>query len=172
MYRLFPTSDGFLCVTAVGDSAFRRLCRAIGADDIAADERFADELGRRKHRAELGAALEAWFADSTTTDAFERLDAAGVACEPVAAESYLPELFFQQWALDAERVFEHEHPAHGPIREVGLVTNLSATPARKRGPNALLGANTREILAELGYTGENIDGMTAAGVCVEAGPGS
>ena len=103
-----------MCVTAVGDRAFRRLCAALGRDDLAADPRFAGADGRRERREELGAALEAALAGLTTEVAVARLDAAGVACEAVAPRCYLPELFFQPWALETQRVFAHDHPAHGP----------------------------------------------------------
>ena len=49
------------------------------------------------------------------------------------------------------------------------MTRLSATPARNRGPNALLGAHTRQILRELGYTDADVDELVASGVCVESG---
>lgn len=154
-YRLFPTADGWVCVAAVGDRAIDRLRGALGGDTVASDE--------------LGPALERAIGELTTADAVVRLEAADVPCEAVAPTSYLPELFFEPWALDAERVFAHEHPEHGAIREVGLVTHLSATPARKRGPNALLGAHTREILGELGYVRADIDDLVDRGVCVEPG---
>jgi crotonobetainyl-CoA:carnitine CoA-transferase CaiB-like acyl-CoA transferase len=111
--------------------------------------------------------LAAALAGLTTAEALTRVEAGGVPCEAVAPRSYLPELFFEPWALAAGRVFAHEHPAHGAIREVGLVTHLSATPARNRGPNALLGAHTREILREAGHTDGEIDELVAAGICVD-----
>ena len=120
---------------------------------------------------ELGTALAGALAGLTTADAVARLEAGGVPCEAVAPRSFLPDLFFEPWALDARRVFAHEHPAHGPIREIGLVSHLSATPARDRGPNALLGAHTRQLLREVGHTDDEIDELVAGGVCVESGDG-
>ena len=165
-YRLFPTTDGWLCVAAVGDRAFARLCRALSLD-VADDPRFASAPGRAEHREELEAVLEPVIAGLTTAAAFELLDAARVPCEPVPERTTMPDFFFQQWALDEQRVFTQDHPQHGAIREVGLVTRLGGTPGSNRGPNALLGADTRSILGELGYTDAAVDDLVAEGVCVE-----
>ncbi|WP_116996935.1 CaiB/BaiF CoA transferase family protein [Desertimonas flava] len=155
-YRLYRTADGWICLAAVGSGSIGRLRATFGCDA---------SIGA----ADLGAVLEREIAGMSTAEATARLEAAGVACEAVAPTSYLPELFFEPWALESERVFAQEHPAHGPIREVGLVTHLGGTPGRNRGPNALLGAHTRQILGELGCSATEIDDLVATGVCLDAG---
>jgi len=79
------------------------------------------------------------------------LDEHRVPAETPAGDPVMPELLWEEWALDDQRVFEHHHPEHGWIREVGLVVRLSDTPGLNKGTSPLLGQHSAEILAELGY---------------------
>jgi crotonobetainyl-CoA:carnitine CoA-transferase CaiB-like acyl-CoA transferase len=64
-----------------------------------------------------------------------------------------PEEALDDEALIAEGiVVEVDDPEVGPIRHVGLVTAMSATPGEIRGPAPTVGQHTDEILAELGIT--------------------
>ena len=50
-----------------------------------------------------------------------------------------------------DMVVDVEHPRLGPIRQVGVPFKLAATPATIRSAPPLLGEQTDEVLAELGY---------------------
>ena len=59
--NVYPTRDGrFIVIGANADSIFRRLCRAMGAPELADDPRFADNQSRRANVAELDARFERW----------------------------------------------------------------------------------------------------------------
>jgi crotonobetainyl-CoA:carnitine CoA-transferase CaiB-like acyl-CoA transferase len=57
-----------------------------------------------------------------------------------------------------------EHPTAGPMRMLGLPIEMSATPSSIRIPPPPLGADTEEVLTELGYTTTEIEGMRETGV--------
>ncbi len=59
---------------------------------------------------------------------------------------------------------ELEHPAWGAIRQVGVPFELSATPASIRTPPPMLGEDSDEILAELGYAADEIRDLHRRGV--------
>jgi crotonobetainyl-CoA:carnitine CoA-transferase CaiB-like acyl-CoA transferase len=57
-----------------------------------------------------------------------------------------------------------DHPALGPVDQVGIPFELSGTPASIRRPPPLLGEHTDEVLAELGYDLKAIERLKRAGV--------
>ena len=77
-YQTFEAADGALVVAIGNDEQWGRLCRAIGADDLAGDARFATNPGRVVHRAEVIGALGARFAGETRDAVLAKLAAASV----------------------------------------------------------------------------------------------
>lgn len=72
-------SDGkWLCVGGNSDLIYRRLMAAIGRDDLGADPRLADNIGRCAHVAEIDAAIAAWTRGRPAAEAEAVLDAAEV----------------------------------------------------------------------------------------------
>jgi crotonobetainyl-CoA:carnitine CoA-transferase CaiB-like acyl-CoA transferase len=101
-------------------------------------------------------------------EAFAALEAAGVPVEIPRGDPIMPELLWEEWLVNSGQVVEHHHPEYGWCREVGITVHLSDTPGTVRGPSPLLGQHTREILAEVGYSDDEINEFLAAGVCREA----
>jgi crotonobetainyl-CoA:carnitine CoA-transferase CaiB-like acyl-CoA transferase len=57
-YQTFRAADGLVAVAAANDGLFRRLCEALERPELAADERFATNPARVRHRAGLTAELD------------------------------------------------------------------------------------------------------------------
>ena len=80
---VFATKDGHINVAAAGDVLYRRLCKAIGAEALASDERFATGAARGKNRVDLMGELGPIFAQRTSEAWIASLNQAGVPCGPI-----------------------------------------------------------------------------------------
>src|SRR4029079_16749445 len=77
------TADGELMIVAANDRLFEKACRAVGAPELAADQRFTTNPLRIATRAELIPLLQARIATETTAGLLARLRDAGVPASPV-----------------------------------------------------------------------------------------
>jgi formyl-CoA transferase len=56
-------------------------------------------------------------------------------------------------------VVEMEHPVEGTLRGLGIPVKLSDTPGSVRTAAPLLGADTDDILGDLGYSADEVSRM-------------
>jgi crotonobetainyl-CoA:carnitine CoA-transferase CaiB-like acyl-CoA transferase len=60
-------------------------------------------------------------------------------------------------------IVETDHPQAGRLRQSRTPARFEGTPSEHRRGGPALGANTREVLAEAGYSATEIDALIAAG---------
>ena len=82
-YQAFPTADRPVMIAAGNDGLFRRLCAALGLDDLAGDPRFASNADRVARRDALAARIAARTATLPAADLLDRLRDAGVPAAPI-----------------------------------------------------------------------------------------
>lgn len=164
LYRLYRTADGWIAIAVFGDAAFGRLTAALDLPELAGDDRFTSTRARAANADALAKALTVRFAELKSAQAFESLDGHDVPAEIPLDYPIMPELLWEEWALDSQRVVEHHHPEYGWSREVGMVIHLSETPGRFKGASPRLGQHSAEILTELGYTPDEVAALMAT-VC-------
>jgi len=167
LYRLYRTYDGWLQVGAVKENHWRALCAVVGRPDLADDERFADAEGRRDHRRELEAELEAAFATRPSRQWWLALEAAGVPSEVCVDTNEGETVLHDEENIRLGLVEANQHPVLGLLRQFGHLITLSDTPGRIGEPPPVLGQHTREVLRELGCTEAEIDAWVAEGVVAE-----
>ncbi|GJD49509.1 Acetyl-CoA:oxalate CoA-transferase [Methylobacterium crusticola] len=163
-YEAFETADGWITVGAANQTNWGRLLEVLGAPELAADPRFADNRGRMANRLDLAAALAPHFRRAGSAVWLARLEAGGVPAGPVldvAAMHRDPQ------AIARGMVVEVDHPRAGATTTLGLPVKFSATPGRVHGPAPLLGEHSRAILAAHGYAAAEIDDLIARGVVRE-----
>ncbi|MBA2718787.1 MAG: CoA transferase [Chloroflexi bacterium] len=158
-YQSFDTADGSIAVAVGSERQWPRFCRALGLPALADDPRFATNGERVANRAELSATLAARLEERTTVDWLAALEAADVPAGPI---NDIAAAFASPWA--AGRTVELDHPVLGPTRQVAPAYELSRTPASIRTPPPLLGEQTGEVLAELGYGAPEIEELRRDGV--------
>ena len=166
--RIYPTTDGWVCICCRADDRFAALANAIGRPELTGDERFASPVARSENDAALGEIIAPFFAERTAEQAFATLDTAGAAAEIVRETSWVKEALLADWAERTDRVFEDKASIYGHIREFGLFNRLDGTPGVRKGSAPRLGEHTREILAETGYSGDAIDDLVARRIAIVA----
>jgi formyl-CoA transferase/CoA:oxalate CoA-transferase len=144
-YQVFPTGDGELMVAAANDRLFAALCRAL---DLPLEPRFATNPARVEHRDELVPLIEQRLREEPTATWLERLTTAGVPAAPVQ---------------DVAQVAEHEQTRAlgilqdlGPYATVALPLSVEGERVLHRSPAPALGEHTAEVLAEAGYSDDEI----------------
>lgn len=145
-YETFQTADGYINIAVGNDAQFRRFARALGRDELAADERFATASRRIENRSALGSTLEPILAARTTAAWLEVLRAEEIACGPVKTVAEVAE---SPQVLAREMVRSLPHPKLGSVRMGGIPVKLSETPGELRLPPPALGEHTEEILTGL-----------------------
>ncbi|RII41057.1 CoA transferase [Galactobacter valiniphilus] len=83
-YQSLRCADAPLAVACGNDGQFKRLCAELGLAGLEADERFATNPARVRHREELEVLLEGGLASDTAACWQERLTAVGVPAGKVA----------------------------------------------------------------------------------------
>jgi crotonobetainyl-CoA:carnitine CoA-transferase CaiB-like acyl-CoA transferase len=142
-YRLYETSDGWICLATITDLERSALATAAGIDELPGD-------------AELSALLEGWFAARTARDAFAALDAHGVPCE-IADGEFGVRVHDDRELQELGLVVKQQHPKLGRWEQFGVTIDFSETPQRIFGPPPVVGQHTREIMREYGYDDADVD---------------
>ena len=164
-YQAVRTADGWVTLGAVTPKTWEGLCDALGLGELRGVERFATGSSRHAHREELIPLLEQRTEALTTAQVVDRLERGGVPCAPIADFS---EVFSDEHSRSRDFFWNAAHPTVGAVRQIGSPLRLSRTPPR-RGPAApVLGAHTRELLREAGYSDGEVDALVAAGAAMEA----
>ncbi len=164
-YQAFETADGWINVGAANQANWLRLLEVLEAPELARDARFADNVARMAHVAELVAALTPHFRTHTTAAWLDRLEAAGVPAGPVLS---ITEMHRDPQTVAREMVVDVEHSRLGAVKTIGLPIKLSETPGEVRHGAPVYGEHSRQVLAEAGYAADEIAALIETGAVVAA----
>jgi formyl-CoA transferase len=158
----FRTTDGaIVLVGAFKPNPLRDICAALGLEDLSLRPELRTQTDQLAHRPMLQALFRERFATDTTAHWLARLEEQDLLCAPVRVlEDALAD---EQTAVNG-MLLEMDHAALGMIRVVGSPLHLSETGPRLSRSAPRLGADSAEVLAELGYEAEVVAGLREAGV--------
>jgi len=161
----YRTRDGYIAVIPYNGVHWTRFLKLIGRDDLVGDPRVADPVERSRSINMLYALIEEATPERTTEEWLTLLGERDIPCAPVnRVESVLEDAHL----TDVGMFREIEHPSEG--RLVSVRSPFRAGHEAPDTPAPMLGADTREILGEIGYDDEMIDALVASGTVIECAP--
>jgi len=160
--NVYRSRDGrWLAVSTSSQSIAERVMRLVGRGDVVDEPWFATGRGRVEHADELDGAVAAWIAARDSAEVLDAFEQAQAAVAPVYdAADVLADPQFA--ALGTVQTVPD--PDLGPLAMQNVLFRLSATPGAIRWTGRAQGADTDEVLGELGVAPERIAELRAGGV--------
>ncbi len=160
IYDVFETRDDPIFIGVVTDALWEKFCKLFGLDDLWADESIRANNARVQARDRILPRIRELIAGFTRAELIERLEGSGLPFAPIAR----PQDMFDDPHLNASGGLEPVTLADG------TQTALPALPimmgGRRPGTPSILpepGADTRGVLASLGYSDDRIEALFAGG---------
>lgn len=152
-YMPYEAADGWVSCAALEPKFWGAFCAGVDRPDLI--ERQYDPPGSETWRqvAEIFA--------GRSRDEWARFNAEHDCCiEPVLD---LDEVLESELVEQRRMVVGWEQPGAGPVRQLASPVKLTRTPATLRRPAPGLGEHTAEVLAEAGFSAEEIEALLASG---------
>lgn len=158
----FEAKDGLVNIAASSPKMWRNFCEALDARSLFEHSDYQDYRGKIEHREQLNEDVNAVTRTFTVQELVERLNPVGCPCGPIYN---VGEAYEDPQAQHLKMTKVAPHAELGDIKLIRSPINLSRlphTPAfHHAGPAT--GEHTEEILAEFGYSQDEIDALKTAG---------
>jgi crotonobetainyl-CoA:carnitine CoA-transferase CaiB-like acyl-CoA transferase len=156
--QLYKTKDGWIFIMCQKEKFWRILCEALGRPDWIVDPDFATFAARLKNRPRVTAALDEALS-AKTTDEWMKEIAGRVPAAPVYD---VAQALDNDFAREQGRIVEFHHPVHGAIKGIASPVRVSgAALPTEAAPT--LGRDTDDLLADIGYSAEQLAGLRKTG---------
>lgn len=158
-YLTYEAADGWVSCGALEPKFWRAFCEGTGNPDLIALQ--FDPPG-----SESWEKVAAVFRQRTRDEWKAFNDEHDCCIEPILE---LDEALESDLVRERGMVVEFEQPGIGAVRQLANPVRLSQTPALEPRPAPGIGADTRDVLSEAGFSEQEITGLYEAGAA--AGPG-
>jgi crotonobetainyl-CoA:carnitine CoA-transferase CaiB-like acyl-CoA transferase len=143
----YRTRDGYISALIYNDKQWTTFVDAV-RPPWASDPSYATLELRARKIDTVYRLLADTFKERTTEEWLTLFRSLDIPAAPLRT----PDELMNNPHLDAVGFFETVDSPHGPVRFPGVPTWFSRTPGRVAGAAPLLGADTREVLAEVGLS--------------------
>ena len=162
----YKAKDGYIALNVPDNIIWRRLCEAMGREDLIEDERANSGTARSANADFLHPIIEDWLAPMTRSEAVDCLNERGVPTGPV---NTVEDIFADPQVRARGILMTVRDPDVGDIQFARTPPHLSSAPTLPTNAAPALGQHTRPILQDLlGLKPEEVDRLVAEGV-VETG---
>lgn len=158
---VYSTADGHINIATAGGEIYKRLCRALGDEDLITDPDYATGQARSDNRDALNKRLNALTQNKPSAVWVKILNQAGVPCGPIYD---IDEMFNDPQVKHLGMAAPITHSALGPIEIVSQAASLSRTPFRIHSATPELGEHTDEILDDLGIKAADVSSLKERGI--------
>ncbi len=153
-YRIYGTANGYIGIAAINRKHRDGLCQALGVLDEGVDKdmgNIPDEL--YYHQKEVMKEIEERLKEKTTEEWIQILEGVGIPCGQV---NYRTDIYDDPQANAVDMIWELENSAMGRYKMTGHPVRYLKIPVKPKRGAPTLGEHTDEILAQFGYTKEEI----------------
>ena len=155
--NIYPTADGsWVAVSTSAQRIAERVLELVGHPEVIAEPWFATGAGRAEHVDLLDAHVGEWIASRSRAEVLEEFEKAGAAIAPVYDAA---DLANDPHVRETEMLLEVPDDELGPLLQHNVMWRMSESPGQIRFTGRALGADTDTVLAELGYSQEEIDNL-------------
>jgi len=159
-YGMFEAKDGPFNMAAATEDMWVKLCRLLGLEDWITDPEFRDNAGRHRNREAVKKRLNEKFAARGKMEWTLELVKLGLPAGPIFT---LDQVFADRHVNETGMVEEIDHPTLGPLRLIANPVRMAGMGGRSvRSAPPLLGADSRQVLADFGIPAAEIEALVAA----------
>ncbi|MEK9723800.1 MAG: CaiB/BaiF CoA-transferase family protein, partial [Rhodospirillaceae bacterium] len=160
-YETIEAADGWLNLGVANDSLWTRFCEATGKTDWKDHPKFGKAPDRVRNRDELMPLIGELVRTKTRAEWIELLGGAGIPCGAIAT---VGEICESETLKARGMIWEMDHPTAGQVRSIANPIAFTGTPLARPAAPPRLGEHAETVLADAGYSADEIAAMREQGV--------
>ena len=145
-YNVYEAKDGHVAIICVNQNHWHSLCKIIGREELASDEKYSTNLKRCAQIDFVDEEINKWTRTKSRFEIHKILFDVHVPCAPVLK---LAEVVHDPHHLERGMLQDIQHPQKGPVRVFGNPIRLSENKAVELTSAPLLGQDNNAVYQEL-----------------------
>lgn len=145
-YNCYPARDGHVLLLTSDNRRWQALCRLMGREDLAEDERFATNAARRMVADEVDAIVSAWTRQHAKHDLMRMCGEADITCGAVQT---VEEVLHDPHLRERGILKDIEHPSAGTVTVLGPPWRFDGEQPPTTAPSPDLGEHNDVVYRDL-----------------------